>query len=75
MPGARHVLGGPGEPYQPPGDAPRQPPAEEPGGDDDGPDEQHGPLLEFPQQVLRVAELLGDLDRAAAAAEETVASR
>jgi hypothetical protein len=47
--GARHVLGGPGEPDQTPGDAPGQPPAEQPRGDHDGPDEQDGPPLEHPE--------------------------
>jgi hypothetical protein len=68
-PGAGHVLRGPGEPDEPRGDAPGQPPAEETGGDHHGAHQQHGPLLEFAQQVLRVAELLRDLHRAPPVAE------
>ncbi len=33
------------------------------------PHQQHGPLLQLPQQILRVAELLGHLHRAPPAAE------
>lgn len=68
-PGARHVLRGPGQPHQPPGDAPGQPPAEQPRRDHHRPHQQHGPLLQLPQQILRVAELLGHLHRAPPAAE------
>ena len=68
-PGAGHVLRGPGEPDEPPGDPARQPPADETGSDHDGAHQQHGALLEFAQQVLGVAELLRDLHRAPPVAE------
>ena len=69
-PGARHVLRGPGEPDAA-GEVMRRASHQpnETGGDHDGGHQQHGPLLEFAQQVLGVAELLRDLHRAPPVAE------
>lgn len=69
MPGPGHVLRRPRQLHEPPGLPPRQPPPEQPGRDDDAGDEQQGPLLQLPQQVLGVAELLRDLHGTSAAAE------
>src|SRR5690606_3528005 len=63
------VLGGAGEDDEPAGDAPGQPPAEQSGADHHGGHEDEGAALERAEQVLGVAELLGDLHRAPAAAQ------
>ncbi len=62
-------LGGVGEHHQAAGDAPGQPPAEQPRADHHGRHQQQRAPLQCPQQVLGVAELLGDLHRAPAAAQ------
>nr|BBJ52833.1 hypothetical protein SAVMC3_54620 [Streptomyces avermitilis] len=68
-PGAGHVLGGRGEPDQPPRYPPGQPPAEQSRRDHNAADQQERPLLKLAQQILRVAELLRDLHRAPPVAE------
>lgn len=65
----RHALGDRGQPHQPAGDPARQPPAARTGQRDDRGGQQSGALLERGEQILGLAELLGDLDRPAAATE------